>query len=150
MYAVAALAGVVAAGREHWIGVLFGAQYLPCTLAVACRLPGIAAESLSLVLVGDFLGRARVHGVLAVTGVAVGLGVLLNAWLVPVGGIAAAACAFSLASWVRAGGLVWHHTRCTGLPIRAYLAPTRADVLLIRTQIGRLRGRRSGSLEVAP
>ena len=38
--AAAGREAVVLVGREQWIRILFGAEYLPCTLAVACRLRG--------------------------------------------------------------------------------------------------------------
>jgi O-antigen/teichoic acid export membrane protein len=125
---VCGLAAVVALGRDLWIGTFFGPAYLVCGAAIVCRLPGIVAESVSLVLVGDFMGRARALHVLAPTGFAVCVGLVLNAWWVPLGGIAAAASAFSIASFLRVGGLVWLHARISGLPWYRYGIPTATDV----------------------
>jgi O-antigen/teichoic acid export membrane protein len=136
---VAAIAAVVAVGREFWIGLFFGAQYLACTTAIACRLPGIVAESMSLVLVGDFMGRARAVLVLVPTAAAVAVGVALNAWLVPVGGIAAAASAFTVASFLRAGGLVALHARMTGQPWFRYGIASRADLCNVLRGLRRRR-----------
>jgi O-antigen/teichoic acid export membrane protein len=125
---VCALAAIVALGRDVWIGTFFGPAYLACAAAIVCRLPGIVAESTSLVLVGDFLGRARALRVLAPTAGAVVVGLALNAWLVPAGGIAAAATAFSIASALRAGALVALHARLSGSQWYRYGIPTFADV----------------------
>jgi hypothetical protein len=134
---VLALAAIVAVGREVWIATFFGAAYLACATAIACRLPGILAESTSVVLVGDFLSRAQALRVLVPTGAAVLAGLALNAWLVPRGGIAAAAAAFSIASFVRAAGLIALHARVSGVPWTLYGMPRGRD---FRDLAGGVRG----------
>ena len=124
---VCGLAAVVAVGRDLWIGTFFGPAYLACATAIVCRLPGIVAESTSVVLVGDFLSRAQALRVLLPTTAAVLVSLGLNAWLVPWGGIAAAATAFSIASFVRAGGLVALHARVSGVRWTQYGLPRRRD-----------------------
>lgn len=142
--AVGVLAAIVFVGREQWIGLLFGAEYLRCTTAVACRLPGILAESVSLVVVGDFLGRGRTRGVLIATAGAVATGLVLNAWLVPWVGIAGAATAFSIASFLRVFALLRLHRGLTGTSLAAYCVPRRDDLARLRS----LRRRRATGGEV--
>jgi O-antigen/teichoic acid export membrane protein len=111
LVAVSLFATTVFLLRDPLIETFFGSVYLACTAAIACRLPGIVAESLSVVLVSDYLGRANTRPPLVWNGIAVGTGLVLNVLLVPHGGIVAAASAFSIASWTRAMGLVSSHAR---------------------------------------
>jgi O-antigen/teichoic acid export membrane protein len=128
LFVTAAVAVVVLVTGEVWIGRVFGERYLQATDAVLLRLPGIVAESGSLVLVGDFLGCSATASILRATALAIAGGLALNLGCVPFGGIAAAAAAFSCASWVRLGALVRQHAARTATPVRAYLLPRHQDV----------------------
>jgi hypothetical protein len=103
------------------------------------RLPGIVAESASLVLVGDFLGSSAIASILRATGLAIATGLALNLAFVPSGGIAAAAAAFSCASWVRLVGLVRRHSKRTATRRRAYFLPRREDLPSVWSGLRRRR-----------
>jgi O-antigen/teichoic acid export membrane protein len=124
---IGAAALLVLVVGEPLVALLFGAAYIGCLGAVTCRLPGLLAESGSLVLVGDFLGRARMRALLAVNGLTVAIGFGANLLLVPLGGITAAAAAFSFASWIRMIMLARLHARESGLPLRSYFVIDRDD-----------------------
>lgn len=133
---VGSLATAVLLGRTFLVETFFGAAFLACTGAIALRLPGILAESLSVVLVSDFLGRAHARSALIMTCAAVLLSLALNMLLIPVGGMIAAACVFSLASWVRVIGMIGFHTRLACSTWREYVwrepQPTRAERVGLR------------------
>jgi hypothetical protein len=139
--AVSLVVLAVIASPASLVSTVFGAQYLGCVRAIACRLPGTLAESASLVLVGDFLGRARIGGLVALNALGVLAGLMLNAALVPSGGIVAAACAYSVASWLRLLGLVAWHRRDSRCRFADYFVVRRSDLTLVRDTWGSIRRR---------
>jgi O-antigen/teichoic acid export membrane protein len=115
------------------VTVLFGSEFGAATGAVLCRLPGLLGETIAFVFVGELLGLARMGPVFLATAVAVVVGALLNWTFVPVGGIVAAACAFSAASWIRLAIITRAHARESGDSMMVYLRPTRGDLQGLRT-----------------
>jgi Na+-driven multidrug efflux pump len=120
---------------------VFGDRYVLCSNVVTLLLPGIVAQSLTLLMMGDFLGKRRLSVVLYsallcfVTMVALDL-VVIRHW-----GILGAAAVSSIAYACQTAVLVSDHARTNGQQLSNYLLMKRNDVdlMLRRLRLGRGR-----------
>lgn len=89
------------------------------------RLPGLLAETGSLVLTGDFLGRTCLTPMLAGNLAALCFSGVANLIAIPLGGAVAAAMSFSAASVLRYGLLSRFHRQVSQQPLWNYFVPAR-------------------------
>lgn len=122
---------------------VFGDSFATCSNVVTLLLPGILAQSLTLLLVGDFLGKKDL-GVVLYSGVACFVVMVgLDLWWIPMWGVLGAAAASAIAYASQTALLLHRHAAHQGLGVARYLLAGRDDWHLLR---GRMRAARSGGL----
>lgn len=115
---------------------LFGDRYAICSNVVTLLLPGILAQSLTLLLIGDMLGNERMVTVLRSALLCFGIMVGLDLVAIPHWGVLGAAAASSLAYASQTILLLGAHARTYRQQLSRYLLLRRADIDMVR---GRLR-----------
>jgi len=122
---VGAGAAMVLLFSEPIVTVVFGRSFGGSVQAVHWRLPGLLAETGSLVLTGDFLGRTCLAPMLAGNLAALSFSAAANLIAIPFGGAMAAAMSFSAASLLRYGLLSRFHAKVSGQSVWNYVVPRR-------------------------
>jgi len=143
------LAGITAAVfvilvvKDAVIMKVFGDRFATCSNVVTLLLPGILAQSLTLLLVGDFLGKQDLGVVLYSGLLCFAVMVGLDLWWIPMWGVLGAAGASAIAYASQTALLLHRHASGQGLGVARYLLAGRDDWNLLR---GRLRAARSGGV----
>ncbi len=120
---------------------IFGENYATCSNVVTLLLPGIMAQSLTLILVGDMLGKQQLGDVLRSAILCFVIMVGLDLVAIPSWGVLGAAAISTLAYASQAIFLLVRHARAHGQQLSRYLLVHRADWEMIT---GRLRLARQG------
>ncbi len=122
--------------KDTLIATFLGDGYATCANIVTLTLPGIAAQSLTLVLMADLLGRGQLRHVFASALLSFVVMVGLDlAWIAP-HGIHAAAVASTLAYVAQSALLLRYHSATTHEGVGRYLLVTRRELSEL---VGRIR-----------
>jgi O-antigen/teichoic acid export membrane protein len=121
---------------------VFGERYAICSNVVTLLLPGILAQSLSLLLVGDMLGKQQLGTVMRSAVLCFTIMVALDLAAIPLWGVLGAAAISTLAYASQAIYLLVRHSRAHGQQLSRYLLVHRADLQMMQ---GRLRLARQGA-----
>lgn len=144
---VFALAVVAAAGvfvlAEPALRLAFDQKYLGAVAPLRILLAGITVFSVQKVLANYFIGQGRASWFQRATLLSMAVNLGLNLWLIPLPGwgVNGAALASTVSYSVSTGILTVLFVRWSGLPLRAVLVPTRADLGEVLARAARLRSR---------
>jgi O-antigen/teichoic acid export membrane protein len=126
--------------KDRLIVAVLGEDYISCTNIVSLLIPGILAQSVTLILVGDLLGSRNLRPVLTSGLLCFVVMTTLDLVLIPRGGFLAAALASAIAYAAQAAHLLSHHCTRHRLEALSYLIVRPADVHALRRNVSRSFG----------
>jgi O-antigen/teichoic acid export membrane protein len=110
-----------------WIGLLFGEDFTKSATPFVILLTGCIPFIASIVLASSLAGINRLDVNLRASGTGLIATIILDILLIPKWGLEGAAVASATSYLVTTGIVVVSFSRMYGIPIRAYLIPTRSD-----------------------
>lgn len=137
MFSMVLLAIIFAIFGKVLILILFGEAYLPAYEPLTLLLPGIVFLSYCSLIRLDFLGRNMPGTVSLISGLAVGLNIGLNIFLISDYGINGVALASTFSYFIAAVGLHVIHKKMTGLTMRETLLLQVGDIEILTKMIKR-------------